>query len=416
MNRLKFTALISMCGFFMFAGARMCDAEMLPVKIGLNADLGSVMARGGESIRRGALLAIEEINANGGVLNGRKLELLTRDHRGNPDRGQSNIKSFIDDDQVDVLLGGIHTPVVMSELELVHEYKMLYLIPWAAGTPIVENGYDPNFVFRLSVRDEYAGGFLAEYMASRQHNKIAMLLERTPWGRSNELAVRQAAQKFGLEIVKTEWFNWGESDYKDYLINIEKSGASVIFVVGNSLEGSYIVKEMAQRPFEKRLPIVSHWGITGGNFVANVGEYVGQVDLQFLQTYSFIPAAKTEKNQQFVSTYSQRFNANGANDIFAPAGSAHAYDLVHLYAIAINKAQSVDPNEVRIALENIAEYDGLLKRYTFPFTSNNHDALTSGDFTIARFAADGSIQTIYKGESDMTQSPIQSQNSGKIIE
>ncbi len=58
------------------------------------------------------------------------------------------------------ILGGIHTPVAMDELKTIHELQMIYLGPWAAGTPVVKNGHSPNYVFRVSVRDEYAGAFL----------------------------------------------------------------------------------------------------------------------------------------------------------------------------------------------------------------------------------------------------------------
>ena len=415
-DRLKFSILFLLSACLVLSPNSATSAEDTSIKIGLNADLGSVMARGGEAIKRGALLAIEEINADGGVLNGRKLKLLTRDHRGNPDRGQSNIKKFIAEDQVDVLLGGIHTPVVMSELELVHEYPMLYLIPWAAGTPIVENGFEPNFVFRLSVRDEYAGGFVTEYIASQGHRKMALLLERTPWGRSNERAVQRVAEKFDLDIVRTEWFNWGERDYTDYLVNIEKSGATVVFIVCNSLEGSFIVRDMAQRPFKKRLPIVSHWGISGGNFFDSAGEFLDQIDLKFLQTYSFLPETKSGKNLQFAKRYQQRFNVDKAADIFAPAGTAHAYDLIHLYAKAVDQAQSVNPDQVRIALEDIAEHVGLLKTYAYPFTADNHDALSAQDFSIAEFAADGSIQTIYRRPIQTNQNVSLTDNLNESIE
>ena len=146
------------------------------IAIGLDADMSSGSARSGEAIRRGLELAIEEINATGGLL-GKQVELIVRDHRGNPDRGLGNLEAFSQVPRLLGVFGGIHTPVAMRELEFIHQNKMLYLCPWAAGTPIVSNGYSPNYVFRVSVRDEYAGGFLVSESLARGFSRVGLLLD-----------------------------------------------------------------------------------------------------------------------------------------------------------------------------------------------------------------------------------------------
>ena len=150
--------------------------------IGLDADMTSGSAQSGLAIRRGVVLALDEINAAGGLL-GRPVELIVRDHRGNPDRGVDNIVEFAEMSDVLAVVGGLHTPVALRELKTIHDQQMIYLGPWAAGTPIVQNEYSPNFVFRVSVRDEYAGGFLVDRALERGLSKIGLLLERTGWGR-----------------------------------------------------------------------------------------------------------------------------------------------------------------------------------------------------------------------------------------
>ena len=177
--------------------------------IGLDADMSSGSARSGEAIRRGLELAIEEINREGGLL-GRPVELIVRDHRGNPDRGLDNLAAFTEVRDLIGVFGGIHTPVAIRELEFIHSNDLLYFCPWAAGTPVVKNGYTPNHVFRVSVRDEYAGGFLVRSALRRGGKKIGLMLERTAWGRSNEKAMKEALAEQGLEPVGEEWFSWGE--------------------------------------------------------------------------------------------------------------------------------------------------------------------------------------------------------------
>ena len=161
------------------------------VILGLDADMTSGSAASGEAIRRGALLAIEQINKDGGLA-GRKVELVVRDHRGNPDRGVDNILEFSTMPNLLAVVGGIHTPVALQELKTIHEKKVLYLGPWAAGTGVVANGYEPNYVYRVSVRDEYAGGFLVDQSLERGFTRLGLLLERTGWGRSNFKAMTEA--------------------------------------------------------------------------------------------------------------------------------------------------------------------------------------------------------------------------------
>ena len=91
-----------------------------PLIIGIDADMSSVAAEGGNAIYRGAKIAVDEINADGGLL-GRPVELVVKDHRGNPARGIRNLKEFSDLDGLLAVLGGVHTPVVLSELDLIHQ-------------------------------------------------------------------------------------------------------------------------------------------------------------------------------------------------------------------------------------------------------------------------------------------------------
>ena len=108
------------------AGANHQPKELI---IGLDADMSSGSAKSGEAIRRGVQLAIDQINKQGGLLE-RPLKLVVRDHRGNPDRGVDNIREFSEMPNLLAVVGGIHTPVALEELPLIHENKIVYLSPW----------------------------------------------------------------------------------------------------------------------------------------------------------------------------------------------------------------------------------------------------------------------------------------------
>jgi len=366
---------------------RMADS----IVIGIDADMTSGSARSGEAIRRGVAIAIAEINEAGGVLD-HPLELIVRNHRGNPTRGIDNIEELAAIDNLVAVVGGLHTPVALEELDAIHRNEVIYLSPWAAGTPLTSNGRDPNFVFRVSVRDEYAGEFLVAAALERDKRNIGLLLERTGWGRSNQKAMTRALQSRGLEPTTVQWFHWGEPDLSSQMDSLLDSGSDAVLLVANPLEGVTAVSAMAAIPAEKRIPILSHWGITGGNFPDLAADYLPSVDLVFLQTYSFIDPTRDQRAAQVLDRYREMFaNCDSARDIFAPAGTAHAYELVHLLAAAIRSAGTTDRRVVRDALESLPRHDGLIRVYEPPFTPELHDALSIEDFHMARFDESGVI-------------------------
>jgi len=370
------------------------SANSKPIIIGMDADMSKAAVQGGIAIQRGAELAIDEINRIGGVL-GRPLKLIVKDHRGNPARGVGNIKAFAAMDDVVAVLGGVHTPVAMHELPTLHANKMIYLGLWAAGTPVVDNGFEPNYVFRVSVRDQFAGAFLIEKALKRGFTRIALALEKTGWGRSNEKAMKAALFNAGLTPVETAWFHWGAKNMDKAVNQLLKSKPDVMLLVANAPEGLSIVRAMATQPTANRIPIISHWGITGGDFYALSKGSLDQVDLSFLQTYSFINPRYPERSEKLVKAYIERYSdVSSAKGIFAPTGTAHAYDIIHMLAKAITKAGTIERSKVQIAMENLGNYQGLLRDYRPPFNATRHDALDSSDFNLSKYDENGVIQPL----------------------
>jgi len=364
------------------------------IVIGLDADMSLGSAPSGLSIKRGLELAVREINKQGGVL-GKKLTIMARDHGGISARGIANIKYFSKVKNLAAVMGGLHSPVALSELDIIHKERIIYLDPWAAATPIVENGRNPNYVFRVSVRDEYAGSFLVK-QALKEYKRVALLLENTGWGRSNHKGMTTALAENRLSPVAVEWFNWGEEDMTAQLARIENAGADVILLVANAPEGISVIKNMARRP--EKLPVISHWGITGGYFWENVNRELETVDLKFLQTFSFM-TQKNRKTKEVVRKYFESYDVDSPGKIISPVGTAHAYDLVHLLAKAIEKAGSLERPAIRDALERIESYDGLVKEYSPPFTTKMHDALNHNDFIMARYNRNGHIVPVAEKQS-----------------
>ena len=361
-----------------------------PVVIGLHADMSAGCALGGEAIRRGALAAIAEINDRGGVLGGRPLTLVIQDHRGIPTRSVDQLPEFLREKNLVAILHGAHSPAIIQNLPAIHENHLIVLDAWAAATPVIDNGYRPNYVFRLSARDEFVGTFLVEQALRKGYTKLGLLSEKTNWGRSTVAGISAALEKRGKAPVAVEWFSWADKDMSPQLAALDDAGADVVLVTANPVEGAAIIQSMARRPRQKRLPLLSHWGITAGELVERAGPALREVQLEFLQTYSFL-CPQSPRATALVNRYEEMFGAKDEREIFSPVGTAHAYDLVHLLALAIEKARTLERSKVRAALESLSMYRGVVRDLRRPFTPERHEALEISDYLLARYDASGTI-------------------------
>jgi branched-chain amino acid transport system substrate-binding protein len=355
-----------------------------PVKIGLSAAVSGGSAASGEAIKRGLEIAIGEINAKGGVLGGRPLQLVVRDDEGQPAKGVTIARELVEREKVAAVFGGLHTPVALAQVAVWHELKTPYMGAWAAGTNITRNGQSPNYVFRVSANDDDADKFLTRYATEvLRKGKPGLLLENTSWGQSNEAGLTKWLGEKAIRAVGIEKFNWGDPDMSPQLVRLKNAGADHVVLVANAPEGAQVVKSRAKIGWE--IPMVSHWGISGGRFAELTGELSDGV--AFLQTYSFF-GKQNERGEQVLKALKEKYGVKGPEDVIAPVGTANAYDGLHLVALAIEQAGSTDGAKVRDALEGLkAEYKGLIKTYRRPFTAEQHDALTDADYIMVVWRA-----------------------------
>jgi branched-chain amino acid transport system substrate-binding protein len=353
------------------------SAQQPSVKVGLAAAVSGGSAASGEAIRRGLVIAIDEVNGRGGVLGGRKLELVVRDDEGNPQKGVTIARELVEREKVAAVFGGLHTTVALAQVGVWHELKTPYVGTWAAGTNITRNGQSPNFVFRVSANDDEVDKYLVRYATEKLRTaKPGLLLENTAWGQSNEAGLTKWFGDRSIKAVGVEKFNWNDPDMSPQLLRLKQGGADVVMLVANAPEGAQVVKSRAKVGWE--VPIVSHWGISGGRFAELTGELSDGV--VFVQTYSFF-GKQNARGEAVLKALKDKYGVKGPEDVSSPVGTANAYDALHLVALAIEQAKSTDGARVRDALEELkAEYAGLVKTYKRPFTAEQHDALTERDY------------------------------------
>src|SRR3989440_8053953 len=254
-----------------------------PVVVALVAAMSGGSALSGDAIKRGLTVAIDEINAKGGVLGGRKVELVIRDEEGNPSKGVTAARDVIEREKAVAVFGGLHSPVGLAMLPVFHELRVPYVGPWAAATGITRNGRNPNFMFRVSANDDIVDHFLAKHVTDKLgKKKPGVILENTPWGASNQEGLTKWFDRLGARPVGFEKFNWGDPDRSPQLLRLRQGGAGAIVMIANAPEGAQVVKSRAKIGWG--VSTVSHWGVSGGRVPGLSGELSEAVVVG--QTYS----------------------------------------------------------------------------------------------------------------------------------
>lgn len=361
-----------------------------PLLLGIDGEFGLRDSTSAQAIELGVRVAVDQINAAGGVLGGRPLEVVVKDHRSIPARGIRNIEELAAMRELIAVFGGRFSPVVIEQLPVLKQSKVPFLAVWSAADVIVDNGSRPNYAFRLSLRDSLAMPFMLAEAKTRGITQVGLLLTNTAWGRSNRTAVEKytSAHK-SPRVVGTAWYNWQEQSLVDKYLKLREAGAKAVLLVANDDEAATLIKEVAVLPAQMRLPVLSHWGVTGGRLFKLAGPALNEVDFSVIQTFSFFNARKAPLDR-FMAT-AAKFGIRRIEDIESPVGVAHAYDMTHILAKAIQIAGRAERQAVRDALEQVPLHDGLVKRYAPPFTPTHHEALGPAELLMARYRDDGVI-------------------------
>jgi branched-chain amino acid transport system substrate-binding protein len=372
---MRFAAAIA---FLLFSFAAQAQDT---IKIGLVTALSGQSARAGEAITRGLVIAIDELNAKGGVL-GRKFELVRRDDEATPAKGVIAARELLFKEKVTVLFGGLDTPVSLAIVPIVNESKIPFMGPWAAGTPITKNGAKDNYAFRVSAVDEIVDKAMLQYSQKTfGAKKCGMILVNNPWGESNEKGLTAALNAKGMKPAGIEKFEGNDVDVVPQLTRLKNAGADCLFLVGNVGPSAQVVKSLDRMGW--KVPIVSHWGPAGGRFTELAGPSAPSV--HFVQTYSFFGKLSPVGDKVLKALMAKYSDIKGPGDVTPAVGVANAYDAMMLTALAIQAAGKLDGPAVRDGYYKIGRYEGLIKTYNKPFTSDNHDAVTENDYVWTQF-------------------------------
>ena len=379
------------------------------IKIYLDVDFSNASSSS-IAIERGILTALDEVENKIGES---PVVVVRKNHHGNARRSKDNLKEYLTDPQGLAVFAGLHSPPLLANLEFINKNQVLVLDPWAAAGPITRYPAKENWIFRLSVDDSKAGFTIVQHaVEQRGMKRPALLLEETGWGKSNEKTMGRALRDRGLAPTGIFWFNWGlrERGARIILRSIIDSQPDSILLVANAPEAKVICKALLSLEQPVKLPVFSHWGLTGGDFPEVIKHAQRQqIDLSFLQTnFSFISNKESQYGQQVLARAKKIFpqDIQSAGDIRAPAGFIHAYDLTRIFLAAAQQGRlsgniRKDRQMMRKNLESLEKsVQGLIKNYSHPFAPfrdeepDNHEALGAEDLTMGRYNKENQIELL----------------------
>ena len=342
-----------------------------PIKIGLQGPLTGGSSPMGVSMRDGAKLAVTEINAKGGLLGGRQIELIERDDEAKNERGVQIAQELINKEKVVAALGYINSGVALASQRFYQEAKIPVMNNVATASVITKQFADQpeNYVFRNSANDTIQSAMIVEEVVTRRkYTKVAILADSTNYGQLGREDLEKALAAKGIKAVAIEKYNIKDVDMTPQLLKSKEAGAQVVITYGIGPELAQIANGMVKLGW--KVPMMGSWTLSMGNFIDNAGKNADGA----LMPQTFIQEANNAKRKSFIEAYQKAYKVDR---IPSPVSAAQGYDSVYLLAAAISQAKSTEGPKVREALENLAApVEGVVTTYNKPFSKADHEAIT----------------------------------------
>ena len=345
----------------------------------------------GLSMRDGVRLAAEEINNGGGLLSGRKVQLVERDDEANPSIGSQRMQDLISNEKVVALLGPTNTGVFQASYRVPVEAKIPYLVNVSAGADVnagfKEFGEANNYLFGLRANDTVQSDLVAtDVVDNKGFKKVALLCDSTNYGQSGRTALLAALKRRGVEPVYDGKVNLKDTDMTPQLQEARTAGAQALLVWGIGPELASVANSMEKLGY--KVPMIGGWTLGMSNYIDNAGANGNGT----LMPQTFIQnGASSPKSKGFVDAYVKKFKP--ANDrIPVAVAAAQGYDSMKLLAAAITQAGGTEGEKIKAALEDLRQpYEGVIATFQRPFTASDHDAIKKEQVVIGE-VQNGQVQ------------------------
>ncbi|MEW5956801.1 MAG: ABC transporter substrate-binding protein [Chloroflexota bacterium] len=330
------------------------------VKIGAVVPLsapGSVT--GGEAMKAALEIALEEINAAGGVL-GQQVELVVADTEGLPERGAAQMERLVSQEGVVGVVGEYHSAVALAEMEVAKANNVPVIFAETWSDKITESQYPQ--IFRIAPLSSLTGDTFVNFMESIGVKKAVLMTENTSYGLEQADIIAQLADQRGIQTV-TFSADIGTQDFSGIIERIKAETPGLIFVSVTG-EASYNFEQQAAEAGigPQNLPMLCNQAAGDSEaFWSNVPDG----NLCIYTRIGLPRPLYTDATLAFIDKYRAKTGKAEAESY-----AMEAYDSLKLMAEAINAAGATDGDALIKALENIS-YTGTLGKITFPYGAAN---------------------------------------------
>jgi branched-chain amino acid transport system substrate-binding protein len=322
-----------------------------PIKIGSVLSVTGPAAFLGDPELKTLQLYVESINKAGGVL-GRQLQLVHYDDGSDAGKANGFAKRLIDDDKVDIIVGGTTTGSTMSMAPLVEKAEIPF-ISLAGAVVIVEPV--KKWIFKTPHTDRMAAEKVFEDMKKRGLTKVALLSETSGFGASGKKETEGMAGKMGITLVANETYGPKDTDMTPQLTKIKNAaGVQAVFVFGLGQGPAVVNKNYKQLGIT--LPLYHAHGVASEEFIKLSGPAGEGVRLPAAALLVAEKLAANDPQKPVATGYRKAYNDRYKEDVSTFGG--HAYDGLMIAVDAFKRAGSADKAKVRDAIEATKGYIG----------------------------------------------------------
>lgn len=333
-------------------------AQQGPIRIGFSSAFTGPAALASQWEKWGVDLAVEEINASGGLL-GRKVEVITVDNRCNPTEGANSARKLVQE-KVSAIIGGHCSSATLAMMPIIQEAKIPTITGVSSSPRIKElSGAGGNrYMFRINPDDLMMAEALTAYLGKAKPFKtVAIVAEDSDFGRGGANAFAPLAQKAGMQIVSTDFAPQMIPDFTPILTRVQqrKPDAIAIFMLGADMLN--MLRNAMQMGMTT--PYTGRAELAGRNLeIIQQGGMEGSIS-----AWTYSPDIPNAENKKFATTIAVRHKTQATLQAWA------GYDSMRTFAAAIRQAKSDDPEKIREALSTVKVT--MLHGKTVSFDANN---------------------------------------------
>lgn len=300
------------------------------VKLGHVAPMTGPQAHLGKDNESGAVLAIEELNAQGLEIGGAKVkfQLVSEDDQADPKQGTIVAQKLVDE-KVNGVVGHLNSGTTIPASKLYSDAGLPQVSPSATNPKYTQQGF--KTAFRVMANDVQQGKVLGEFAVKQGVKTVAIIDDRTAYGQGLADEFRKAAEAAGLKVVANEYTTDKATDFKAILTKIKSTKAELVFYGGMDAQGGPMVKQMKELGIKAKF--LGGDGVCTPEFMKLGGP---AADGQFCSLPG-VPLEQLAKGPEFKSKFNTRFGYD--IQLYAP----NAYDAVMVIADAMKRADSVEP-------------------------------------------------------------------------